>query len=257
MAGLLGYAAAGAVAGLGAGLVEEGKAARDRAMRMLEHQNRLAIIDETDRRAAAREEARDVRMAEREEAREKARAEREGGLLASVQQTDDGRLIGFTRSGEVIEYKYKGKAKPEDLVEVGDPDSPTGSRYVPKSQAAGQPGKFSNDALDTYHNRQKTEWEDARRQAEREASDKAKWFSTDETDFADDGGSRSAFIERRTNEILRERKRQNSSAAPSRNDPSHDKDGRPPKPTEYPDARWSDRAGAWVVQRDGKWFAVE
>lgn len=34
-------------------------------------------------------------------------------------------------------------------------------------------------------------------------------------------------------------------------------DTRPPKPSEYPDARWSDRAKAWVVRKDGGWFAVE
>jgi len=31
----------------------------------------------------------------------------------------------------------------------------------------------------------------------------------------------------------------------------------PPKPAQYPDAKWSEKAKAWVVQKDGKWFAVE
>ena len=28
------------------------------------------------------------------------------------------------------------------------------------------------------------------------------------------------------------------------------------KPRNFPDAVWSDRAGAWIVQRDGKWRPV-
>ena len=32
-------------------------------------------------------------------------------------------------------------SKSEELVEIGDPSSPTGTRFVPRSQAAGQPGK--------------------------------------------------------------------------------------------------------------------
>lgn len=28
-------------------------------------------------------------------------------------------------------------------------------------------------------------------------------------------------------------------------------------PAEYPDARWSEKAGGWVVQQNGKWFKVE
>lgn len=33
--------------------------------------------------------------------------------------------------------------------------------------------------------------------------------------------------------------------------------GQPPKPAKYPDARYSERVKAWVVQRDGRWFKVE
>lgn len=34
-----------------------------------------------------------------------------------------------------------GVSSSEELVEIGDPDSPTGSRFVPKSQAVGKPGR--------------------------------------------------------------------------------------------------------------------
>lgn len=33
--------------------------------------------------------------------------------------------------------------------------------------------------------------------------------------------------------------------------------GRPPKPAAYPDSKWSDKHGAWLVQRDGKWHKAE
>lgn len=41
--------------------------------------------------------------------------------------------------------------KPEDLVEVGDPTSPTGSRFVPKSMAAGLPGKPRKPLVSITH----------------------------------------------------------------------------------------------------------
>ena len=33
--------------------------------------------------------------------------------------------------------------------------------------------------------------------------------------------------------------------------------GKGQPPGEYPDAQWSDAAGGWVVQRNGKWFRVK
>lgn len=39
--------------------------------------------------------------------------------------------------------------------------------------------------------------------------------------------------------------------------PKPDEGKRPPKPESEPDAQWSAKANAWVIQKDGKWFAVE
>lgn len=200
------FIAGGAMAGIGQGLVEEGKQRRQMMLEQLRHSNDLARDEARDSRAAAREEARDLRLMERDEAREEARAKREGGLLTSVQQDENGNLIGITRSGQAVELGIKGKVKPEELEEIGDENSPTGTRLVPRSQAAGQPGKGTKDMRESIAAQREAERADARRQAEAEASDKAGWFSTDASDFKDDGGSRSAFIERRTNEILRARR---------------------------------------------------
>jgi len=239
MAGLLGYAAAGAVAGAGAGLVEEGKAARDRAMKLLDQQFRMDVLEETDRRATIREEARDERLAQRElerdqrtaerqdtrdknlldrqDALEKSRAEREGGLLQSVQQLEDGSLIGVTRGGQKVELGVRGAPKKaatsDPVVEVQDPDDPDSTIMVPRSQAAGMAGKGTQDMRNARREREEMERADARKQAEKETSEKAGWLSTDATDFADDGGSRSAFTERRTNEILKERRAGGKAAA--------------------------------------------
>ncbi|WP_042700667.1 hypothetical protein, partial [Azospirillum sp. B506] len=45
---------------------------------------------------------------------------------------------------------------------------------------------------------------DAQKRAEAEAADRAGWFSTDSSDFKDDGGDRSAFIKRRTSELVQQ-----------------------------------------------------
>jgi hypothetical protein len=219
MAGLLGYAAAGAAAGLGAGLVEEGKAARERFMKSLDQQFQRDLLYERDELQSERERERDERIAQREEQRDErtatrqremdeARFKREGGMLQSVQQLEDGTLIGITRSGQRVDLGVVGAPKrdPEPLVEVEDPDDPDRTIMLPRSKAAGMPGKSTPDQRAARREREAQEREEARRQAEKEASERAGWFSTDSSDFKDDGGSRSAFIERRTNEILAARK---------------------------------------------------
>lgn len=45
---------------------------------------------------------------------------------------------------------------------------------------------------------------EAQKRAEAEADGRAGWFSTDSSDFKDDGGDRSAFIKRRTSELVQQ-----------------------------------------------------
>ena len=72
--------------------------------------------------------------------------------------------------------------------------------YVPRSEAAGLPAYVEDD--EGLAGAEPTPEEKARAQAEAEADEIAGFWSTDATDFAQDGGSRTAYIERRTKEIL-------------------------------------------------------
>lgn len=221
MAGLLGYAAAGALSGLGQGMVEDGKAKREMALRMLEEQSRMNYLRESDRLAGEREAARDERTAKRQEeqdqrrfdretARDNARLERETGLLTQIIQDEQGNYIGVTRGGQQIPLNVKGRLPKsatgsDRLVQVYDPDTDS-IKYVPESEAAGMEPAGTASDREARREREDMERADARKQAEQEASERAGYLSTDATDFKDDGGSRSAFIERRTNEILASRK---------------------------------------------------
>ena len=96
----------------------------------------------------------------------------------------------------------------------------------------------------------------ATERARAEADDRAGILSSDKTDFPDDGGRRERFITRRTQEIMRGGGGATRQPKASKAPPSGTSTGRPPKPTNHPDATWSTRANAWVVKRDGKWFRV-
>ncbi len=93
----------------------------------------------------------------------------------------------------------------------------------------------------------------AEAQARREAEERTGFFTSRAEEFPKTKGSMERFITNRAQEIMRgggAASKPSSSKAP----PSSSATGRPPKPTNHPDAEWSDRAKAWVVKRDGKWF---
>lgn len=202
---------AGLLAGVGKGMMdqfaEDGRAKREMMLEELRQQGR----------AAEGEKDRAFRAGEGE----KDRAYR-GGLLNNTERfTDDqGRMWERTPKGVTPVAGPDGKQlvgttktdlMKDPLVEVYDEDSPTGSKLVPQSQASGQPsGKDVTKRLEGKAGVEEAGRRDARKQAEKEAADKAGWLSSDSSDFKDHGGSRSAFVEGRTNEILTQRKGKSS-----------------------------------------------
>lgn len=264
MASLGQYVAGGLLSGIGAGVVETGKAAREQALREMEMRFRSGESEkdrsfrrgenqadrdfrssearterdfkaiQTDKefsfRTGEREAGQAYRTGEREATQMFNTGEREAGQQfraseSAAQRAQQRGLLSNTR--EVVDKEGRvwlefadGRTKPvlddsgrqivkqttdksEPLEEIYDESSPTGTRLQPRSKAAGQPGgKNAEKNIEVRTERDRAEREDARRQAEAEAKDKAGYFSSDESDFKNDSGSRAAFIERRTNEIL-------------------------------------------------------
>lgn len=187
MAGL-GFVAGGALTGLGEGMMAQARAKREEKLAML----KMEMQRERDDR----------------------RHEQQGGLLHATAQDREGNYFGITRSGEKLELGIQGKEpkSKEGLKKVWDEEQGK-EVWVRESEAEGKPAGFDEDAFEARNMREDTLRAEARAQAKKEADDKAGWLSTDETDFAEDGGSRAKFIERRTNEILRERKGGKSAAS--------------------------------------------
>lgn len=189
----------GLLGGLGEGMVRNGAAKREATLRMLDQQHdemMLQLRGDQDREgrefSADRDDARTDRDNAADDAREDKRQQSEDARADKDRQFRydelDARKNGLLREGD-----------DDDLVEVADPDNPGRTKMVPKSQASGMPGKGSADALLGEQSDRESAAED---QAIAEADEKAGYFSTDASDFAEDGGSREAFIARRKKEIL-------------------------------------------------------
>lgn len=165
------------------------------------------------------------------------------------------------------EFNYKkenGLLGGEDLVEVYDSTSPTGTKWVTRKEAQGQPGKTgAKEAGEAARADEQTRRDDAETQATYEADQKASWLSGDTADFG--AGGRDAWIKKRTEEILNGNSGEsaangNSGAEASgsgKSVPAGKSPDKANKPSQYPDAKWSDKAGGWVVNRQGKWYLIE
>jgi hypothetical protein len=230
------YAGSGLLAGVGAGLVKAGEEKRERALREMEMRFRAdeaqkgrefqageSAIDR-EFRAGEAEAGRGFQAGEAELGREfqagesaadRALREREGA--AGRAQT--GFLAGETftdKDGKVWELAPGGIAKPVTDAQgnqiVGTPPRSAASDplvkikdeqgnpvWMPRSEAAGMEAYVDEDDGLSI---ELTPDEQAQAQAEAEANEKAGWTSTDASDFAEDGGSRTAFIARRKQEIL-------------------------------------------------------
>jgi hypothetical protein len=93
----------------------------------------------------------------------------------------------------------------EPLVPVRDPENPNGPPiYLPRSQAVGLSPPPSKDEATAISDQQFDAQTEAEQKATAEAESKAGLWSTDSSDFSADGGSREAFIKRRTQELLKD-----------------------------------------------------
>ena len=286
------YILGGLLGGLGESLVLNGRAKREEALRVLElnmrqmenerdrtfrkgeaDADRKARADEgaADRtfRATENEEDRALRFGEGERDRKARAGESAADREARLKESAADREVSRERLGldkEEFEYKKTNGllGGDNDLVEVYDSTSPTGTKYVTKAEAKGMPGKTgAKDASEASRADEQTRMDDAETQAIAEANEKAGMFRSDETDFGPEG--RDAWIKKRTKEIFdgdtgKSATNGNSGATPSGQSKSVPPAKRPDKankPRQYPDAKWSDKAGGWVVSRNGKWYVIE
>jgi hypothetical protein len=192
------YILGGLLAGVGEGMILQGKAKREAMLAELERQHDVML---TELRGKQDIEGRTF-SAERDDAREASRQKFEGEQ-AEKERIEDRRKTDLDERyrRDELEYRKNGLLRDDDdddLVEVADPDNPGRTIMVPKSRAAGMPGKSSTDAL---AGEQSEREQAAQAQAEEEAANKAVWYLPESSDFPEDG-SREAFIERRKKEIL-------------------------------------------------------
>jgi hypothetical protein len=182
------YILGGLLAGVGEGMILQGKAKREAMLAELERQHDVML---TELRGKQDIEGRTF-SADRDDAREASRQKFEGAEAEKDRALKD----------KELEYRKNGLLRDDDdddLVEVADPDNPGRTIMVPKYKAAGMPGKSSTDALLTEQGDQEIAAEE---QAIAEAEKKGGFAGPfDDRDFPEDG-SREAFIERRKKEIL-------------------------------------------------------
>jgi hypothetical protein len=220
MAGILSYAAAGAVGGFGQGLADQGKAKRDAMLRMIEQDR---ADSRASQRAAARQDKQIAAAGDRADKLNTANQNREdarSGLFTMTEKLVDPKTnkvhtYGITKTGTKVDL---GEAPPEKASTSSEPMVQTQDEngniiYTPRDQAAGMSPPLSEKDRETKAEADAAAVDDARAQAEKEAKEKAGWLSTDSTDFASTGGSRSAWIENRTQEILQERKNPKAAGA--------------------------------------------
>ncbi len=197
----------GGIAGYGQGLAESGAAKREAALEQIKQ-----FGMETLRSRNRREELGVAsRLTEERETRKASR-----GLVdtKNIIQGDDGQLYMIRKNPggkpDIIPLKIKGRRFGKDegrLVEVGDPDNPGATIMVRPSKAEGMPGKTgAKELAETRRGEEEVAQIRDRQEAERRASERAGYFSTDKTDFPETGGDREAWIAREAERIGRERR---------------------------------------------------
>ena len=198
----------GLLSGAGEGMLESARARRHEALLTLQHQ---AVTD--------RESERERRADERSETAHR----RSSGLLSSVVTGEGGELTGITRGGDTkglgikstegaglsvedkremdaaIKRHTSGKGSLEG--EQTDWEAVTNRlRSVGREDLARRVESMESPASSRI-DVESPEYREAKSMAEEWASDQAKFFSTDKTDFGDYGGNKSEAIQAKTMEL--------------------------------------------------------
>ena len=237
MANLLGFMAAGAAQGVGEGIAARAEAERESALDQVRAMREQGMLErrfefEREQNAANREyqaqrdeanRAHDLVLQDRADARAAAgRAPRD--KYAETYVGTDGNMYGRTHDG-TVEMLKDTEGKP----------------------AAGRRGGGDSDSVTA---RQREEW----------IRDRAAEL-TEPNDFGEPGLPFAEAMAQARQEMEMSLGR-TAAAAPAPaagGEPAAKGDTPPPdkkKPDAYPDAVWSEKAGAWVVQRGGKWHAI-
>lgn len=218
------YIVAGLLAGLGTSMVRAGQAKREAALAELDRQHDLMMegmrhsnnLGEIEKRGeidaasddrqhknrmgelefgANRDDARTDKDNERDDKRSAdERAARAGESAADrawrEKEAEKGRQFDANESAADRQAEFDNGLldDDDDLVEIADPTSPSGTRMVRKKDAVGQPGKTgASDALE----RSREDDADAalayEEQARNIVDSMAGYFSSDESDFGDGG----------------------------------------------------------------------
>lgn len=230
---LAGFIGGGLLTGLGEGLRQDGIQKREAALRQLELQQQSQREIARDERRAEQQEQADQRRFEQERQllqergrltsqqaaeEEERRARRERDTLNSVVTDRSGELVGVTQRGDTRKLGVSSAAKSglsaedkrlfdivterfttediegkrTDFAAVAEQLRRQGRDDL--AQIAAPPGFVSDDLR-----------EEARRQAEEEASGRTSFFRSRASEFPETSGSKAEFINRRTEEIIRER----------------------------------------------------
>lgn len=226
------YVLGGLLAGVGQGMVMQGAAKREAALRMLEIEARNAEnardrefrgaenaadrdmrtkeadADRTlrreegdaDRTFRAGESAADraARIAEGDKDRGFRREEGDKDRQFRSNESAADRQAQFDRQQNEFDAKRNGLLADEDLIEVADPDNPGRTKMVPKSQASGLAGKDSAEVMGQEARDQDIVYED---QARTIVDGMAGYFSSDESDFG--AGGREAAVNKVKNALKR------------------------------------------------------
>ncbi len=138
MPSALAFIGGGLLTGIGRGLAEDGKAKRERALEDLKFNRRRGLLTEAQNRADKRQATADKRA----DARQRLSL---GAPAKGFRNTPGGGrefIPGGSADPAVQRRKAEATRTPDQtLVEIGDPTSPTGSRFVKRADALNQPGK--------------------------------------------------------------------------------------------------------------------
>jgi hypothetical protein len=296
MTGLFGYAAAGALEGIGKGLVEQAKATREAAMEELRHKRQL------DRDEASRAHAVDMQEAGfqhseglQSRSQKFQASENDKSRKHSASENDKNREPDTITNDEGIQLerpKAGGAYKPS-VDESGKPVKPRASRKDSALDPADvrtaewlvqqKIAKDPKEAWDMARQARSNPEETYNRVIKDLRSAESGFTGTEEELLAearkrvqmirtlgreDSSAPASAPAEKKTEapagkKAAREPVKSTWSIDPrdwdwagSEKKPPQETAAPRKPPTDYPDARWSDKAGGWVVQKDGKWFKV-
>lgn len=204
--------------------------------------------------------------------KEKDRNARAGGLMKGASFQDaEGYFYRFNKEGiaePVLDAKGNkilgpikrtggSTGKP---VEVDDPTSPTGRRYLSSDDAVGKPAPLSKADREARAEADEKRNINADAYAEQRVNELKSMWKSRETEFKDYGGSEAKAREHFKREFLsggatREAGGKEGESSPGPETKAAPK--QPPKPEEYPNAKWSAKANAWVIQKDGQWYRIK